>query len=145
MLAPQNHQKRLRLFRGFQQINYSMSLSGHRYLIYTDVVSQLHPKIMVRGSHGYLSQPSVANRIRAVLLAGIRAAFLWKQVGGSRWQLLFKRGSYLRAADQCLASIRDEDRKSHQPEPDHHWNGVIRHIKKRGLGPVFHCTDIDLD
>lgn len=83
-------------------------------LIYTDVVSQLHPKIMVRGSHGYLSQPSIANRIRAVLLAGIRSAFLWKQVGGSRWQLLFKRGSYLRAADHCLASIRAEDRDNHQ-------------------------------
>ena len=83
-------------------------------LIYTDVVSQLHPKIMVRGSHGYLSQPSIANRIRAVLLAGIRSAFLWKQVGGSRWQLLFKRGSYLRAADHCLANIRAEDRDHHQ-------------------------------
>jgi high frequency lysogenization protein len=83
-------------------------------LIYTDVVSQLHPKIMVRGSHGYLSQPAIANRIRAVLLAGIRSAFLWKQVGGSRWQLLFKRGSYLRAADHCLTSIRAEDRDNHQ-------------------------------
>lgn len=83
-------------------------------LIYTDVVSQLHPKIMVRGSHGYLSQPAIANRIRAVLLAGIRSAFLWKQVGGSRWQLLFKRGSYLRAADHCLASIRAEDRNHYQ-------------------------------
>lgn len=83
-------------------------------LIYTDVVSQLHPKIMVRGSHGYLSQPSIANRIRSVLLAGIRSAFLWKQVGGSRWQLLFKRGSYLRAADHCLASVRAEDRDNHQ-------------------------------
>lgn len=85
-------------------------------LIYTDVVSQMHPKIMVRGSHGFLSQPAVANRIRAVLLAGIRAAFLWKQVGGSRWQLLFKRGSYLRAAEHCLASIRAEDRHDHQAE-----------------------------
>lgn len=84
-------------------------------LIYTDIVSQMHPKIMVRGSHGYLSQPTIANRIRAVLLAGIRSAFLWKQVGGSRWQLLFKRGSYLRAADHCLASIRAEDRDNHQP------------------------------
>lgn len=83
-------------------------------LIYTDIVSQMHPKIMVRGSHGYLSQPAIANRIRAVLLAGIRSAFLWKQVGGSRWQLLFKRASYLRAADHCLASIRAEDRDNHQ-------------------------------
>jgi len=83
-------------------------------LIYTDVVSQLHPKIMVRGSHGYLSQPNIANRIRALLLAGIRAAFLWKQVGGSRWQLLFKRGNYLRAADQCLTQVRQEDRLSFQ-------------------------------
>lgn len=78
-------------------------------LIYTDVVSQLHPKIMVKGSHGHLTQPAIANRIRALLLAGIRSAFLWKQVGGSRWQLLFKRGNYLRAADESLAQIRHQE------------------------------------
>lgn len=89
-------------------------------LIYTDVVSQMHPKIMVRGSHGYLSQPAIANRIRAVLLAGIRSAFLWKQVGGSRWQLLFKRGGYLRAADACLTKVREEDRENHQQD-DKPW------------------------
>ena len=32
-----------------------------------------------------------ADLIRALLLAGIRSAFLWRQLGGRRWKLLFRR------------------------------------------------------
>ncbi|WP_243260442.1 DUF489 family protein, partial [Pseudomonas aeruginosa] len=34
---------------------------------------------------------SNAARIRALLLAGIRSARLWRQLGGSRWQMVFSR------------------------------------------------------
>jgi high frequency lysogenization protein len=53
----------------------------------------------------------IANRIRACLLAGVRAARLWRQVGGSRWQLIFSRGRYLNAIDQALAEHREKDRQ----------------------------------
>jgi len=33
----------------------------------------------------------VANRIRALLLAGIRSAVLWYQLGGRRWRLVVYR------------------------------------------------------
>jgi high frequency lysogenization protein len=46
---------------------------------------------MVNGEHGHLSNPLIAARVRAALFAGIRSAFLWHQLGGSRWQLLFSR------------------------------------------------------
>lgn len=79
-------------------------------LVYSDTLSNLPPKILVRGAHGFLSQPVVANRIRACLLAGVRAAYLWQQVGGSRWQLLFQRARYLKTADLMLEQIRMSDR-----------------------------------
>jgi adenylosuccinate lyase len=37
-----------------------------------------------------LQQPSNAAKIRALLLAGIRSARLWRQLGGHRWQLVIQ-------------------------------------------------------
>lgn len=59
--------------------------------LYTQSISTLTPRIMVNGEHGHLSNPSIAAKVRAALFAGIRSAFLWHQLGGSRWQLLFSR------------------------------------------------------
>lgn len=59
--------------------------------LYTQTISTLTPRIMVNGEHGHLSNPLIAARVRAALFAGIRSAFLWHQLGGSRWQLLFSR------------------------------------------------------
>jgi high frequency lysogenization protein len=65
---------------------------------YTENVSNLNPRIMVKGQHGHLQNPQNANKIRALLLAGIRSALLWRQVGGSRWGLIWSRKKYLRSA-----------------------------------------------
>ncbi len=64
---------------------------------YSDNISKINPKIMVNGQHGHLQNPRTANKIRAVLLAGIRASVLWRQVGGSRWGLIWNRKKYLRS------------------------------------------------
>jgi len=57
--------------------------------LYQETISRLSPKIMVRGEPAFLT--ANASRIRAVLLAGIRSAVLWRQCGGSEWKLLFQR------------------------------------------------------
>ena len=80
-------------------------------LIYSETLSRMRPKILVQGAHGHLTQPLVANRIRACLLAGVRAARLWRQTGGSRWHLIFSRGRYLNAIDQTLSALREQDRE----------------------------------
>ncbi|MGD8526414.1 MAG: high frequency lysogenization protein HflD [Thioalkalispiraceae bacterium] len=72
--------------------------------LYSDTVSQLQPKIMVSGESQYLSNSDNANKIRALLLGGIRAGVLWNQLGGSRWQILFKRRRFVEQAQQILAS-----------------------------------------
>jgi len=73
--------------------------------IYQQLISPIGPKIMVQGDHTYLSQPANANKIRALLLAGIRSAVLWNQCGGSRLQLLFSRKKYIQSAEQLLRSV----------------------------------------
>lgn len=60
--------------------------------LYADTVSQLRPRVLVQGNPHYLAQPGVVAEIRAVLLAALRSAVLWRQLGGSPWDFLFRRG-----------------------------------------------------
>jgi len=71
--------------------------------LYSQTISTLTPRIMVSGEHGHLSNPAIAAKVRAALLAGIRSAVLWRQLGGRRWQLLFSRGKLARTAAELLA------------------------------------------
>ena len=59
--------------------------------VYQNTISTLQPRIIVHGSADFLSRPDVANKIRTCLLAGVRAAILWRQCGGTRWRFLFYR------------------------------------------------------
>lgn len=78
------------------------NISANLAQTYRDTVSQLSFRIMINGNPEYLSQQEITNKIRAILLAGIRAAVLWRQCGGSRWQLLFKRGKLVKSALSLL-------------------------------------------
>lgn len=71
--------------------------------IYVDVVSPLGPRIQVTGSPDILKNSLVQAKVRAVLLAGIRSAVLWQQVGGSRLQLMFSRSRLTHQAKEILS------------------------------------------
>jgi len=72
--------------------------------LYSQTISTLTPRIMVSGEHGHLNNPAIAAKVRATLLAGIRSAVLWRQLGGRRWQLLFARSKIARAATELLTA-----------------------------------------
>ena len=59
--------------------------------IYKETISELGPKIIVKGEQDHLGNPEIAAQIRALLLAGIRSAVLWRQAGGSRFTMFFRR------------------------------------------------------
>lgn len=67
--------------------------------LYLNTVSTLTPRIVVSGQHGHLTNPANANKVRALLLAAIRSVVLWRQSGGNRFQLLFKRKQLVAEAD----------------------------------------------
>ncbi len=73
--------------------------------IYTDNVSDIAPRVVVHGNREYLEQETHANCIRACLLAGLRAAVLWRQCGGSRWKIVSGRQRYVNQASKNLSSI----------------------------------------
>ncbi len=73
--------------------------------LYKNTISTMRPKIIVQGEHGHLAQPEIIDKVRTVLLAGIRSAYLWLQLGGSRWQLVFGRRYQISKAQELLAEI----------------------------------------
>lgn len=70
--------------------------------IYANHISPLGPKVIVQGSPAYLSQPIVVGEIRAALLAAIRAAVLWRQMGGSYWDFFISRGKMTKEVAELL-------------------------------------------
>lgn len=71
--------------------------------IYATTLSPMKPKVMVQGNPHYLAQSQVVGEIRALLLSAIRSGVLWRQMGGTQWDFLFKRGEMKRAATALLA------------------------------------------
>lgn len=74
--------------------------------LYSDTLSTLAPRIMVAGEPMHLNNPDHANKIRTLLLAGLRAAVLWRQCGGVRWQLFLNRGKHVAQAELLLTQLR---------------------------------------
>ncbi|MDC0662034.1 high frequency lysogenization protein HflD [Marinobacter sp. SS21] len=92
---------------GYSHSNLISNLAS----IYTDTISTLRPRIQVTGDPNVLRIDENAAKIRALLLAGIRSAVLWRQTGGRRWQLIFTRRktvvSAKALAEQANRSVYD--------------------------------------
>jgi high frequency lysogenization protein len=73
--------------------------------LYSSTISGLSPRIMVKGDPILLADPKNAHKIRALLLAAMRSAVLWRQLGGSRLKLLFSRRRLIADARAWLARI----------------------------------------
>jgi high frequency lysogenization protein len=96
-------QKAESLSRDFELSRQSMinKIDG----VYQSTISTMTPRIMVQGEQTYLSNSDNASKIRTLLLAGIRAAVLWYQLGGNQWKLVFSRKKYLHSANHLLVKI----------------------------------------
>lgn len=73
--------------------------------VYQDTLSKLKFRIKVTGSAQHLQDRHNADIIRSLLLAGIRSAFLWRQLGGRRWKLLLQRKALLRSAQELSRNL----------------------------------------
>lgn len=70
--------------------------------VYQNTISTYTFRIHVKGSMNNLKDQAIADKTRALLLAGIRAAVLWYQIGGRRWHLIL----YRKKITQTSARIR---------------------------------------
>jgi high frequency lysogenization protein len=70
--------------------------------LYQKTISEIKPRIIVQGDQVHLTRDDITTRIRTLLFAGIRAAVLWKQLGGSRFRLIFGRKKTVAEARRLL-------------------------------------------
>lgn len=70
--------------------------------LYAKTISHLRPRVMVQGNPRYLSQVHVVSQIRSLLFAALRAAVLWRQLGGNLWDFFLNKRAMLTAIQQSL-------------------------------------------
>lgn len=80
------------------------NILAHFADLYSETLSKLEPRILVQGDALHLRNPDNQNRIRTLLLAGVRAAMLWRQIGGNRWQILLKNKQILADARRYVSA-----------------------------------------
>ncbi len=73
--------------------------------IYLNMISLFKFRIIIWGSRRILTAPDNMKKIRALLLAGVRSSVLWRQVGGSRLQLIFSRAKIHKMAKKDALRI----------------------------------------
>ena len=70
--------------------------------LYSETISGLSPRIVVSGKPQYLQNERTTDWIRTLLLAGMRSATLWQQLGGGRFDLMFRRKKLLADVQEYL-------------------------------------------
>lgn len=79
---------------------------GYLANLYTQTLSSFDFRIKVNGEQRFLENQNNADKIRALLLSGVRSTVLWRQKGGRRLQFIFSRKKILRTAQQFLEHIK---------------------------------------
>jgi high frequency lysogenization protein len=69
---------------------------------YLATISTLTPRVRVPGNPLMLKEEVNVMRIRAYLLAALRSAALWHQLGGRGWRMLLQRGRTIETAQRLL-------------------------------------------
>ncbi|MDN7123667.1 high frequency lysogenization protein HflD [Pseudidiomarina terrestris] len=80
--------------------------------VYSDCISPLGRPLQIHGKPDYLQQQPVQNQIRALLLAAIRSAVLWRQVGGKRRHFIFSRQRMIATAHDLLRVLSSQSESS---------------------------------
>ena len=70
--------------------------------LYCDTLSRLEPRVVVHGQPRYLDDTGIVEQIRALLMAALRSAVLWRQLHGSRLRMLVHRREYAMLARGLL-------------------------------------------
>ena len=72
---------------------------------YVDTAGQINPRILVRGNAEAFKDTNHTNRIRACLFTGLQMYHLWRQLGGSSWNMIFSKRKLLQDI-QALARLQ---------------------------------------
>lgn len=85
--------------------NDAVELAASISAIYQDTISYLPYRIKVKGNVQHLQQTKNADLVRTLLLAGLRSAHLWRQLGGRPRHFLFKGGKLAATASDLSKQL----------------------------------------
>ncbi|MBF0280945.1 MAG: high frequency lysogenization protein HflD [Zetaproteobacteria bacterium] len=94
----QNIQKQQQYFASYTHHNILAAISN----LYGETVSQVKPRIIIHGTTEHLGLSSNKDRVRSLLFAAIRAAYLWRKHGGNQIQLLISRKKIVNTIEYLL-------------------------------------------
>jgi high frequency lysogenization protein len=80
---------------------------------YLNAITTFRFRFFIIGNQRFLGVRENIDKIRALLLAAIRAAVLWRQTGGSRLQLLFAHKKIKASAQKILTQLKEQQRNSY--------------------------------
>ena len=83
----------------------AVELAASISAIYQDTISHLPYRIKVKGNAQHLQQTKNADLVRTLLLAGLRSAHLWRQLGGRPRHFLFKGGKLAATASDLSKQL----------------------------------------
>ncbi len=83
----------------------SVQLAASISAIYQDTISHLPYRIKVKGNAQHLQQTKNADLVRTLLLAGLRSAHLWRQLGGKSRHFLFRGGKLAATAAELSKQL----------------------------------------
>lgn len=70
--------------------------------LYSQSISTIEPRIVVNGKPQYLQVDRTIDWVRTLLMSAMRSAYLWDQLGGGRFELVFGRKKICQAAESLL-------------------------------------------
>lgn len=100
-----SQQKILKQLSFFDNNYMHPSIIANLAQAYVDTAGQINPRILVRGNAESFKDPNHTNRIRASLFTGLQLAHLWRQLGGSSWNMIFSKRKLLQDI-QTLARLQ---------------------------------------
>lgn len=74
-----------------------LSATAH---LYGETISEMKPRLIVRGKPEHLQQVHNTEKIRCLLFSGIRAAWVWRTHGGNTLRLVFGRRVLVKRLEQ---------------------------------------------
>ena len=83
----------------------AVELAASISAIYQDTISRLPYRIKVKGNVQHLQQTKNADLVRTLLLAGLRSAHLWRQLGGRPRHFLLKGGKLAATASDLSRQL----------------------------------------
>lgn len=96
-----------RYLENYRCLDHDQELHTDIGTLYEESISMITPRILIYGTRGRLQNPLTVNRIRTALFAGIRATWLWHQLGGRRLQFFFRRKGYRQHSQRLIKQIAD--------------------------------------